>query len=308
MPRFFVTGGAGFIGSHLVGRLLDKGEVTVYDNLSSGRREFLKPYMKDLSFIKGDLLDKKKLLKSMRKHDFVHHLAANPDIRMGIENTQVDLNQGTIATFNVLDCMRMNNVNEICFTSSSVVYGEAKVMPTPEDYGPLTPISLYGASKLACEGLITAFSGTFNMKSWIFRLANIVGRNNTHGIIFDFMNKLKKNRKELEILGDGRQLKSYLHAEECVDAMLFGVDKARGQVNIFNVGCSDQIRISRIAEILVEDLGWKGVRFKYTGGKRGWPGDVPEMMLSMEKINKLGWKAKHNSEQAVKRAIKEIVG
>jgi len=307
MPKFFVTGGAGFIGSNLVGRILKQGEVTVYDNLSSGRRGFLKPFMKDIDFIKGDLLDKKKLLKSMKGHDFVYHLAANPDIRKGIKETDLDLKQGTMASFNVLDCMRLNNINEICFSSSSVVYGEAKEMPTSEDYGPLAPISLYGASKLACEGLVTGFSGTFNMKSWVFRFANIVGRNSTHGIIYDFVRKLEKNKKQLEILGDGRQLKSYLHVDECIDGMLFGVGKAKQQVNIFNLGCGDQIRISRIAEILVEELGLDGVEFKYTGGRRGWPGDVPEMMLSMEKINKLGWKAQRNSEQAVRKAIKELI-
>ena len=307
MPRFFVTGGAGFIGSHLVERLIEKGEVTVYDNLSSGQKEFLEPCMDKLKFIEGDLLDKQKLLKSMENHDFVYHLAANPDIRRGIKETQLDLNQGTIATFNVLDCMRENDIKKICFTSSSVVYGEAETMPTPEDYGPLMPISLYGSSKLACEGLITGFSGTFAMQSWIYRLANIVGKNSTHGIIFDFIKKLDKNNKELEILGDGNQVKSYLHVSEGIDAILHGVENSNEEVNIFNLGCNDQVKISKIAEIIVEELGLKDVDFDYTGTKRGWPGDVTEMMLSIEKLNKLGWKAEYNSEEAVRKAVKELI-
>ncbi|MDD5111130.1 MAG: NAD-dependent epimerase/dehydratase family protein [Candidatus Altiarchaeota archaeon] len=308
MARFFVTGGAGFIGSYLVPRLLEKGEVTVYDNLSSGKKEFLTPCLKDIKFIKGDLLDKKKLLKSIKGHDMVYHLAANPDIRRGITETGFDLEQGTVATFNVLDSMRITGIKDICFSSSSVVYGEAKVIPTPEDYGPLLPISLYGASKLACEGLITGFCGTFGMRSWIYRFANIVGGNSTHGIIYDFMKKLGKDKKELEILGDGMQEKSYLHAGECVDGMLAGVGKARDSVNVFNLGCDDRIRITRIAEIVVEELGLKGVNFRYTGGRRGWPGDVPSMLLSTERMKSLGWRPKLSSEGAVRRAASELIG
>jgi UDP-glucose 4-epimerase len=307
MPKFFVTGGAGFIGSNLVGRLLREGEVTVYDNLSSGKKEFLKDCIKDINFIKGDLLDRKTLQKSMKGHDFVYHLAANPDIRKGIAKTDLDLSQGTIATFNVLDSMRLNKIRDICFSSSSVVYGEPKVMPTPEDYGPLLPISLYGASKLACEGLITGFCGTYGLRSWIFRFANIVGKNGTHGILHDFMKKLESNPKQLEILGNGRQVKSYLHVSECVEGMLCGVEKSSNSVNVFNLGGRDQIKVSRIAEIVVEESGLKGVELKYTGGKQGWPGDVTEMVLSTEKLGRLGWTPKLNSERAVKKAVKELL-
>jgi UDP-glucose 4-epimerase len=307
MSRFFVTGGAGFIGSYLVPRLLERGGVTVYDNLSSGSKEFLKPCIKDIKFIKGDLLDRKRLLTALKGHDMVYHLAANPDIRRGIMETGLDLEQGTIATYNVLDCMRESGIKDVCYSSSSVVYGEAKVIPTPEDYGPLMPVSLYGASKLACEGLISSFCSTFSMRSWIFRFANIVGKNSTHGIIHDFLKKLAVNKKELEILGDGMQEKSYLHAEECVDGMLTGIDKASDSVNVFNLGCEDRIKISRIAEITVEGLGLAGVKFRYTGGKRGWPGDVPAMMLSIDKIGRLGWRPKYTSEQAVRKAVSESV-
>lgn len=307
--KIFITGGAGFIGSHLVAKLIDNNEVTVYDNLSSGRLDFLSPHINKTNFhlITGDLLDVDKLTREIAKHDFVWHLAANPDIRYGIANTNTDLVQGTMVTYNVLEAMRRNKITRIAFSSSSVVYGEPTVTPTPEDYGPLVPISLYGASKLACEGLISGFCGTFAMQSWIFRFANIVGARATHGILFDFINKLRHQPTRLEILGDGNQLKSYLHISDCIQAMLFAVAESKETVNIFNLAAADNILISRIAEIVVETMGLKNVNFHYTGGRRGWPGDVFYMELSPAKINKLGWKATYTSLEAVRRAMKELV-
>lgn len=306
--KTLVTGGAGFIGSHLVDRLMHQGhEVTVFDNLSSGRKEFISHHLnkKNFKFIKADLLDFKNVNRAMRGQELVHHLAANPDIRYGIEHPDYDLKQNTMATFNVLEAMRLNGVKKISFSSSSVVYGEAEKVPTPEGYGPLIPISLYGASKLAAEGLITAYCHTFGFQSWIFRFANIIGKRQTHGVIVDFIEKLKKNPRELEILGDGRQSKSYLLVEECVDAMLFAMERSNEKVNIFNLGSRDRVSVRRIAEILCEEVGLEP-KLRYTGTERGWPGDVPRMMLDVGKINKLGWEAKYGSEKAVRLAAKDL--
>ncbi|MFC1511176.1 NAD-dependent epimerase/dehydratase family protein [Candidatus Margulisiibacteriota bacterium] len=308
--RIFISGGAGFIGSHLVDELAKRGHhITVYDNLSSGKEEFLKAHRaKDyFGFIKADLLDLPKLKQSLKDHDLVFHLAANPDIRHGIKITDTDLKQNTIVTYNVLESMRVNGVAEIALASTSTIYGEPNVMPTPEDYGPLQPISLYGASKLACEALCTSFAHTFNMKTWIFRFANIVGGRGTHGIIYDFISKLKKNPKELEILGNGKQTKSYLLIDDCVDAMLYVYEKSKEQFNIFNLGCTDRIDITTIAEILRDKMDLLEAKFRFTGGQRGWPGDVPQMSLSVDKITKLGWQSKHNSRQAVEIAIERML-
>ncbi len=308
--KVFVTGGAGFIGSHLVDRLINEGYgITVYDDLSSGKKEFIKQHLnKDqFKFIKADLLDLSRLKKSISGHDLVFHLAANPDIRYGIEHTDTDLKQNTIVTYNVLETMRAGGVKEICFASTSTIYGEPKKMPTPEDYGPLYPISLYGASKLACEALCTSFAHTFDMKCWIFRFANIVGGRGTHGIIYDFIEKLKKSPKELEILGDGKQTKSYLLVDDCVDAMLYCYEHSREQFNVFNLGSDDRMDITTIAKTLAHKMGLKDAKLRFTGGTRGWPGDVPQMSLAVEKLNKLGWKAKHSSKEAVEIAIERML-
>lgn len=305
----FVTGGAGFIGSHLIDRLIKNHNVTVYDNLSSGKKEFISHHFdkKNFSFIEADLLDLENLKKAMKKQDAVFHFAANANIVLGSEKTDTDLKQGTMATYNVLESMKINNVKNIVFPSSCTVYGEADVTPIPENYGPMIPVSLYGASKLASEGLITAYCSMFDMSAWVFRFANIVGRRSTHGVIFDFIKKLKNNRDELEILGDGKQTKSYLHIDDCLDAMLFAVEKTNDKVNIFNLGCKDWIGVDRIAEIVVEEMNLKNVKFRYTGGSRGWKGDIPRIMLSIRKIEKLGWKPRYNSEKAVRMTVKSLI-
>ncbi|MDP6099495.1 MAG: NAD-dependent epimerase/dehydratase family protein, partial [Candidatus Thalassarchaeaceae archaeon] len=216
-----VTGGAGFVGSHLVDLLLEAGhEVSIFDNFSSGRREFLQHHGVGVAVIQGDLLDLDAVNGAMQGIDVVYHLAANPDIRLGTSITDTDLKQGTVATYNVLEAMRVNGVKKIAFSSSSVVYGEAEQMPTPEDYGPLFPISLYGASKLGSEALIASWVGTFGLQAWIFRFANIVGARGTHGVIFDFIHKLRADPNSLEVLGNGRQEKSYMEVRDCAAAMI----------------------------------------------------------------------------------------
>jgi UDP-glucose 4-epimerase len=309
--KIIVTGGAGFIGSHLADRLLSGGnEVTVIDNLSSGRMEFLKQHTTNpgFKFIKLDLLETEKLRKAIQGADFIYHLAANPDVRLGAEDTKIHLEQNVIATYNLLEAMRINEQKNIIFTSTSTVYGEAAIIPTPENYGPLIPISLYGASKLACEALITSYCSTFDMKSWIFRFANIVGERGTHGIIIDFIDKLRNNPQMLEILGDGQQRKSYIHVSDCVDAILYAVKNSHEMANIFNIGSIDTINSTEIGEIVVKEMGLRNVKFTYTGGKRGWKGDVPRMLLSIEKLREAGWKPSYNSKNSVVAAVRSALG
>lgn len=307
--RYFVTGGAGFIGSHLVDYLLKRGSVTVYDNLSSGSKSFLAPHLrkKSFRFIKGDLLDKKKLNKSIKRADFVFHLAANPDIASSVRNPDLDFKQGIVVTFSVLEAMRKNKIKKIVFTSSSTVFGEPKTMPTPEDYGPLFPISTYGASKLSAEGLISAYSHLYDITAWVFRFANVVGPRLTHGAIYDFIGKLKKDRKRLVVLGNGQQEKSYIHVKDCIDGMLFGISRGKQKFNIFNLGTKDRLKVKEIARILLEEMHLPKTKIIYTGGKRGWEGDVPQMLLDINRLKRLGWQAKNNSKQTVIRAIRENI-
>jgi UDP-glucose 4-epimerase len=307
--KYFITGGAGFIGSCIVDRVIGKDDVTVYDNLSSGKEEHISQHFgkKNFKFVKADLLDFDRVVREMEGHDTVWHIAANPDIRKGTESSRYDLEQNTLATYNVLEAARRNNINSFVFSSTSTIYGPAKVIPTPEDYGPCLPISLYGASKLACEGLVSAYSSLFGIRAWIFRFANIIGKRSTHGILPDLVDKLNKDMSKLEVLGDGKQRKSYLLVDETVDGMLFAFEKAKERLNYFNLGSSDQITVKRIVDILVDEAGLKDTKVVYTGGEAGWKGDVPRFLLSPEKMAKLGWKAKHSSEEAVRIATKLVV-
>lgn len=307
--KAFVTGGAGFIGSHLVDKLIEgENTVTVYDDLSSGKKEFIEHHFQNdnFSFIQANLLDEKQVTKTIKDHDVVFHIAANPDVRLGEQKPDM-AKTDIIATYGLLDAMRENGIKKIVFSSSSTVYGETPPFPLKENYGPLLPISVYGAAKLAAEGLISSFCHTFDMQGWIFRFANVVGERGTHGVIVDFINKLERNPKELEILGDGKQKKPYLYVTECVDGMLFGFTRANEQINIFNLGCDTTTEVTRIGELIVEEMGLKDVTFKFTGGKRGWKGDVPQFQFDIKKINNLGWKAAHTSDEVIRMAIKDVL-
>ena len=306
-----VTGGAGFIGSHLVERLLLDNEVTVLDNFSSGRIEFLTPYRDnpDFHLLTGDLMNPEMLDNAVSGKDFVFHLAANPDVKLGAEDTHVHLEQNVMATYNLLEAMRKNDVRQMAFTSTSTVYGEAAEVPTPEDYGPLLPISLYGASKLSCEALISSYCHTFQMQSWIYRFANIVGERGTHGVLVDFIRKLRENSGKLEILGSGKQRKSYLEVKDCIRAMIHAVEHSSGEVNVFNIGSEDSVDVTEIADIVVGQMGLDRVEYNYTGGidGRGWRGDVKLMLLSIEKIKRLGWSPELGSARALEVAVRALL-
>ena len=306
--RSIVTGGAGFIGSHLIDRLVARGdEVIVLDNLSSGKAEFLSHHDSQVKHVDVDITNFDAILPHFEGVDVVYHLAANPDIRLGTQVTDTDLKQGTIATYNVVESMRIHNVSTIMFASSSVVYGDNAPMPTPEDHGPCLPISLYGASKNAGESLVSSFVGTFGLQGYIFRFANIIGDRGTHGVIFDFIHKLKRNPNELEVLGDGLQEKSYMEVGDCVDAILHVMANQHEPLNLFNLGSHDTCSVRRIAEIVVEETGCLNAEIVYTGGSRGWAGDVPRAMLGIDKMLETGFNVKYNSEEAVRHTARALI-
>ena len=312
-----VTGGAGFIGSYLVDRLMAEGyAVVVLDNLSNGNIKNIRSHLRDLnfSFIRADLKEKRRLEEQLNGVDCVFHFAANPEVRVGEVDPSVHFNENLVATFNLLEAMRKSETaRTIIFASTSTVYGEASKLPTPEDYAPMIPISTYGASKLCCEALISSYAHTFGLRGLILRLANIVGSRATHGVILDFIEKLRRDTGKLEILGDGSQNKSYLHIQDCVNAILcltkaFLEDSKR--VDIYNVGSTDQVTVGKIAEIVVRETNIPNVKLFFTGGVdggRGWLGDVKLMRLSVEKLMKVGWRPKYSSEEALTLATREIL-
>lgn len=304
LMRVLVTGGAGFIGSHLIDRLVGRGDsVVVLDNLSSGQLAFIQNHIDDgnVSMVNGDLRSLEDVMKAMSMDiDTVFHLAANPDIRLGTRVTNTDLEQGTVATYNVVEAMRRCDVKRIAFASSSVVYGEGAPMPTPENHGPCMPISLYGASKQAGEGLISSWVGTFGLQAWVFRFANIIGARGTHGVIFDFIHKLKADPSRLEVLGNGLQEKSYMEVGDCVDAILHVMQTAQEPLNLYNLGSHDTASVRRIAEIVVEVTGCTDASIEYTGGDRGWAGDIPKARLGIEKMLATGFDVNMNSDDAIR--------
>ena len=308
--RALVTGGAGFIGSHLIDRLVYRDDtVVVLDNLSSGNLDFIQNHIDSgkVSLVKGDVTNYQDVLSAMKGIECVFHLAANPDIRLGTKITDTDLKQGTIATYNIVEAMRINGVKKIAFASSSVVYGEDAPMPTPENHGPCLPISLYGASKQAGEGLISSWVGTFGLQAWIFRFANIIGTRGTHGVIFDFIHKLKADPSRLEVLGNGLQEKSYMEVGDCVDGILHVMNNSDQQLNLYNLGSHDTASVKRIAEIVVEETGCEGASIEYTGGDRGWAGDVPRAMLAIDKMLQIGFDVNYNSEDAIRHTARALI-
>jgi len=315
--KILVTGGAGFIGSHLTDYLMKaKCDVTVLDNLTSGSLKNIEQWLENGRFklVEGDLKDPADVEGAIKGVELVFHLAANPEVRVGETDPTVHFQENLTATFNLLEAMRKSaSAKILVFTSTSTVYGEPKIFPTPEDYGPLIPISTYGASKLGCEALAFSYAHTFGLRTLVFRFANVVGSRATHNVLFDFIKKLKANPRMLEILGDGTQKKSYLHVEDCISAILHVTNnflEGEDRTGVYNVGSLDQITVRTIAEIVVEEMGLRGVKFVFTGGVeggRGWRGDVKFMHLSVERLAKKGWKPKYNSEEAVRLAVRELL-
>ena len=309
MNKIFLTGGAGFIGSNLADRLAADGarEVVVYDNFSTGRELFLTQALAkpNVRIVKGDLQDTERLTQAMRGCDFVFHLAANADVRFGTEHPRKDLEQNTMVTFNVLEAMRHNGVKRLAFSSTGSVYGEATVIPTPETAPFPVQTSLYGASKLACEGLIAAYAEGFGIQSYIFRFVSILGERYTHGHVFDFYRKLLQDPARLEILGDGHQRKSYLYVQDCLDAIFCAIEKADDKVNIFNLGTDEYCEVNDSAGWIAEALGLSP-KFEYTGGRQGWIGDNPFIFLDCAKIRALGWQPRLTIREGIIRTLKYL--
>lgn len=303
--HFIVTGCAGFIGSSLVDRLLAQGHrVTGVDNFSTGQRRFLDGALKNPAFklVEGDLLDLPALTQVFPGGDTVFHFAANADVRFGTEYPRRDLEQNTIATYNVLEAMRANGIKRIAFSSTGSVYGEATVIPTPEDTPFPVQTSLYGASKLAGEGLIAAYCEGFGFQSWIFRFVSILGERYTHGHVFDFYKQLKANPTRLRVLGNGKQRKSYLYIQDCLDAIQVAVEKATDKVNIFNLGVDGYCEVNDSIGWISQTLGVQP-KLEYTGGDRGWIGDNPFIFLDTKKIRSLGWVPKHSISEGVIKTV-----
>lgn len=303
--NYFITGAAGFIGSNLVDRLLKEGHyVKGYDNFSTGKQAFLKEanLSERFNLITGDTLDLAALTEAMHGTEMVIHLAANADVRFGTQHPRKDLEQNTIATYNVLEAMRANGVKKIGFSSTGSIYGEPDIIPTPETAPFPVQTSLYGASKLAGEGLIQAYCEGFGFQGYIFRFVSIMGERYTHGHVFDFYKKLLQDPAKLDVLGDGHQRKSYLYVQDCIDAIFTILDKAQDKVNIYNLGTNEYCEVNQSIQWISEALSIKPV-LSYSGGNRGWIGDNPFIFLDTQKLLSLGWKPKLTIKESVLKTL-----
>jgi UDP-glucose 4-epimerase len=312
--RFFIVGGAGFIGSHIVDRLLSSNsavEATIFDNFSSGRAWHFQEHVADkrLRVVRGDVKDARALRQAMDGHDVVIHLASNPNIAQAAIDPEIDFRQGTALTQNVVEAMRTSSAKRILYASGSGVYGDLGSIDAKEDYGRLLPISTYAASKIAGEALISAYSHMFNLTGCAFRFANVVGPRQTHGVGYDFIQRLLKDPTQLTILGDGNQSKSYIHVSDAVEAIFMANEKTEKPYEVYNVATGDYVTVKEIADLAVEVLGLdpRRVRYQFTGGSTGWKGDVPVVRFNTERISKLGWKPKMNSRMALRESMLSII-
>lgn len=309
--KYMVVGGAGFIGSHVTKRLVaeePEAQVYIYDNFSSGKKEHLQEILNDthLHIIEGDIKNLDMLTTAMKGVDIVYSLASNPDISKAISQPDIDFWEGTYLINNVLEAMRKNGVKYLIYASGSGVYGDVGATVTDEDFSPMLPSSTYGASKLACEALICSYCKMFDMNAGAFRFANVVGPNQTHGVGYDFLRKLATNPKRLEILGDGTQSKSYIYIDDIVNALRTVEKKALHGYNYYNVATLDHITVTEIADITVRIMGLQDVVYCYTGGDRGWKGDVPVVRLDSQKIRKLGWENQYTTPQAIEMSVRSM--
>jgi UDP-glucose 4-epimerase len=310
--RVFVSGGAGFVGSHLVERLLgqeDPSHVTVYDNFSSGTMWHLNSVAHDprLEIVRGDIKELSRLSKAMDGVDVVYHLASNPDIAKAAVQPDIDFWEGTYLTQNVLEAARVNKVKEVIYTSGSGVYGEKGVKSLAEDHGPMVPISTYAASKLAGEALMCAYAHLFGISCIAFRFGNIVGPRQTHGVAYDFIRRLRKDPSRLTILGDGNQTKSYIHIDDVLGAIFWAMERKDAVYDVFNVATDDYVSVKEIADMVVEEVGLRSVQYHFTGGDRGWNGDVPVVRFDLTKIHALGWRAARTSAEALRDSMRAII-
>lgn len=315
LTKFLVTGGAGYIGSHITQRLLKDGcEVKSVDKIPLEKAYRLKSVLGNpkFSYSEIDICNLDLLKSEFQGINTIVHLAASADIFLGTEDTFLDIKQGTILTYNILESMRLNNVKEIIFSSTGTVFGYPIKIPTSEDTGMMLPISLYGASKLASEGLISAYCNLFGMKSWIFRFGNIIGKDSKRGVIFDLITKLKKNSYELEVLGNGEQLKDYVYIDDCLEAIFYAHSKSKETVNVFHLGSDSNLAVKDIVKMILEEMTLKNVVIRYTGGPAGWrgggwPGDINLVLYDISKLKKLGWTPKYSSREAVRLSIRETL-
>jgi len=309
-----ITGGAGFIGSHLVDHLMSRGEeVQVLDNLSAGSLSNIAEWSgaKGFEFVKGDLLDVDVISGALRGCDTVYHLAANPEVRSWKATPEDHFKQNIECTYNLLEAIRREgNLSTLAFSSTSTVYGEPSEIPTPETYAPMKPISSYGASKLAAEAMTCSYASMYDFKTTIFRMANVVGPRTNHGVVYDFIEKLRKDKDELEVLGDGTQSKSYLYVDDCVEGLIAGTEKSKEKVDILNIGSEDRVNVLDIAKIVTEEMGLEDVEIRLTGGVdggRGWKGDVKLMQLDMSRLRSYGWEPRYSSAEAVRLTARSII-
>jgi len=311
--RYFLAGGAGFIGSHIADALLADNQVeavTLYDNFSSGREWHYEMHRADrrLHVVRANVRDLHALTEAMTGHDVVMHLASNPDIARSVTDPEIDFQQGTFLTNNIVEAMRCSGVKRLLYASGSGVYGDLGEREIDENYGPLIPISTYGASKLAGEALIASYCAMFGLTACVFRFANVVGARQTHGVGFDFVRRLLVDSKLLRILGDGKQSKSYIHVSDVVSAMLIAEARSTEAFMVFNVATDDAITVTQIAELAAECLQLEEMPvFEYTGGDRGWKGDVPVVRLNTEKIKALGWACRYDSSEAMRAALMDMI-
>ncbi len=308
----FIAGGAGFIGSHVAHRLLkeaDCGHVTIYDNFTSGKDWHIADIVNDsrVTVVREDIKDLDQLIKAMNGIDMVFHFASNPDIAKAMTQPDVDFWEGTYLTNNVLEAMRINGVKKIIYASGSGIYGDTGSQEVGEEFAPLLPISTYGASKLAGEALICSYCHMFDMVGRAYRFANVVGPNQTHGVAYDFIRKLKEDPHHLSILGDGTQSKSYIYVDDIIDAILLTDRLSQERFDYFNVATGDYINVKEIADIVVEEMKLKNVEFQFSGGDRGWKGDVPVLHFDLTKINTLGWHSKFNSQEAIRKSVRAML-